>query len=573
MSIEQVVSNAVVEKDGIHFLSDHAKFGYNDGDRIESYILNVIRNAKDISSDSRELETHIRDWPSLYHFSRERSLAYQSLNITRDMRVLEVGCGCGSITRLLGERSDHVVALEGSPRRATITRARTRDLNSVTVLCASFEDVKFTQQFDLVVCNGVLEYASLFVKHENPHRRMIELLSALVAPGGSLVVAIENKLGLRYFSSSKEEHTNTMYDGLEGYPRQQMGARTFGAKELKWLFEGIFAETEFLLPLPDYKLPVALVRQDLIERADCSELFANTARHDLGARVDAKIHERLLWREIGKSGQLLEFSNSFFVIAGQEKTRLLSEDWLGEIYSIKRNPWFCTRTRIMIDTAGKVRTDKLSQASHNVNAGTVPIEHNVTAAQWVDGPSIHTNAVRALMKSGKISLEDRLRQVVSAWWQVVTNVGGTGDRLDGAIIDLNWQNAIVASTGIVFIDREWVFKGHVSRAWLFYRVATKFLEDELPYIHRWNADFQGMTVYRLVMAMARITGSNITIASLLEAARSDLEFQYAITGRQFSAFRSYYGLFESIKARRKRRAFDAVSRSILGIAKRLLKLA
>src|SRR5439155_1715422 len=121
-----------------------------------------VRRATDISSDSRELEQQIRDWSSRYHLSRERPLVYASLNLPSDALVLEVGCGCGAITRFLGENVGQVIALEGSARRATITRERTRDLANVSVICASFEDVTFREKFDFIVCNGVLEYAPLF---------------------------------------------------------------------------------------------------------------------------------------------------------------------------------------------------------------------------------------------------------------------------------------------------------------------------------------------------------------------------------------------------------------------------
>ncbi len=233
MDLKRVIDGTFTCSGGVHFLDGNKAFDYSDGKKEEEYILDAVGRAGDISSGSRELESFIRDWPSLYHLARERTLAYDALMIPATARILEVGAGCGSVTRLLGERAGSVLALEGSPRRAAITRARTQDLESVTVLCASFEDVIFRERFDLVVCNGVLEYASLFVDHPDPHRKMIEMLSALVEQGGSLIVAIENKLGLRYFTSSREEHTGRMFDGIEGYPGYPKGPRTFGFKELE----------------------------------------------------------------------------------------------------------------------------------------------------------------------------------------------------------------------------------------------------------------------------------------------------------------------------------------------------
>src|SRR5690606_18459341 len=105
-------------------------------------------------------------------------------------------------------------------------------------------------------------------------------------------VAIENQLGLRYFSSGKEEHTSVMFDGLEGYATRKRSPRTFGWKELHGLLSASFHSVETLLPLPDYKLPTAIIRAELTDLVNCAELFANTTRHDFGSYVRPKMHER-----------------------------------------------------------------------------------------------------------------------------------------------------------------------------------------------------------------------------------------------------------------------------------------
>lgn len=52
--------------------------------------------------------------------------------------ILEIGAGCGAITRYLGECGGNVLALEGS-QDAAIARARTRDLQNVTVVSDRFD--------------------------------------------------------------------------------------------------------------------------------------------------------------------------------------------------------------------------------------------------------------------------------------------------------------------------------------------------------------------------------------------------------------------------------------------------
>ena len=62
----------------------------------------------------------------------------------------------------------NVLALEGSSRRASIASLRNIDLKNVSIVSEKFENFKCEKKFDFVTLIGVLEYASLFTKGENP---------------------------------------------------------------------------------------------------------------------------------------------------------------------------------------------------------------------------------------------------------------------------------------------------------------------------------------------------------------------------------------------------------------------
>ena len=60
------------------------------------------------------------------------------LNFKKGASLLELGAGCGAITRQLGELGLDVTAVEGSPLRAKINRVRCSDLENVRVYAANF---------------------------------------------------------------------------------------------------------------------------------------------------------------------------------------------------------------------------------------------------------------------------------------------------------------------------------------------------------------------------------------------------------------------------------------------------
>lgn len=53
-----------------------------------------------------------------------------------------------------------------------------------------------------------------------------------LAPGGRIVIAIENKYGLKYFAGCKEDHLGTYFSGIENYEAGG-GVRTFSRKGLE----------------------------------------------------------------------------------------------------------------------------------------------------------------------------------------------------------------------------------------------------------------------------------------------------------------------------------------------------
>ena len=137
--------------------TEQQPFAYSDGDDAENYVYEVIANATDTSSTSSELESHIRDWPSEYHFTSKRATLLRALDLSAMEHVLELGCGCGAISRYLGEQGMQVDAIEGSTRRAQIARSRCRDLDNVNIVNANYNDLTLPEgEYDAIFLIGVL---------------------------------------------------------------------------------------------------------------------------------------------------------------------------------------------------------------------------------------------------------------------------------------------------------------------------------------------------------------------------------------------------------------------------------
>lgn len=314
------------------------EFAYNDGDDAENYILNVLTEASDLSVDSDELSAKMIDWPSTYHLSPRRSNLLRPFeHIFKGKRVLEIGCGCGAITRFLAETGANVVSVEGSLRRANIARERCRDLSNVEIICNPADKLPDLGKFDYVLLIGVLEYARVFVGEKGEQTLLAECRDRL-HESGKLFVAIENKLGIKYFAGAHEDHVNQPMFGINNSYTEK-SVVTFGREELKSILNSQgFSHLEEYLPLPDYKLPTSLVTPlGWREHAsDLCQLAVESIHKDAQLGFEHIFSAEQGMRNIWNNNLAADLANSFLMVAAKVPMESVSGDLAAIHYSDDR---------------------------------------------------------------------------------------------------------------------------------------------------------------------------------------------------------------------------------------------
>lgn len=326
---------------------------YTDGTESEAHILQSVLECADVSSGSDELVAKIRDWPSEYHFSASRATLLAPFDLC-GLGVLEVGCGCGALTRALGESGARVVALEGSHTRARITAARCRGLDDVQVVCDDFRDFIPPALFDVVLLVGVLEYAPLYFGGADPVGEALGKACACLAQDGAVVIAMENQLGLKYFAGRGEDHAGRQFFGIEDRYRDHHGPVTFGRRELEGrLADAGLTRRSVYYPFPDYKLPRLILTEDALEepRLQAGRLAGDLASRDYQHPFPPLFAEDAAWEVVGRNGLLRDLSNSFLVVAGRSPDGVLAgkPPWLAELRSSDRVRAFRSTTRIVTE--------------------------------------------------------------------------------------------------------------------------------------------------------------------------------------------------------------------------------
>jgi SAM-dependent methyltransferase len=556
------------DETGVWVRPDAEPFAYTDGLQSEAYLEEVLTAASDLSTGSLELASRIKDWPSEYHLTPARAQLLEGFVYDRSHRVLEVGCGCGAITRFLGETFAEVTAIEGSHARARLARMRTRDLDNVAIVNSPFQEIRFKTRFDMIFCIGVFEYATMFVEGEDPHRKILDYFSGLLAPGGVLVLAIENKLGLKYFASSAEDHSGILYDGIEGYPRHRKGARTFGRRELHDRLREHFPRVDFYYPWPDYKIPSCVISEDLIDRVDVAELVGSFRSRDYGERRRSPLFsEALAWGEIAANGLVPEFAHSFLAVASKSEQASIHLQALGVLYNRQRRPEFATRTTFEEGPGGSLRSVKkrvAGDASHSEGN----IRHQECADDWIDGPSLQATMMRRA-RAHALDLAAIL-EPSRVWFDELRSSAddAASPRVPGERLDSIWRNCFVVDSACRYIDGEWSWTESLPLDLVVARGLYYFAQS-LRGARELNPGISRMRVGELISAAGKVYGLAFDAAGLDRLARFESAFLDQVTGDSGSRYQDVRAVLARRIGQRPRMVPPRLRRILRGIRRRL----
>ena len=291
----------------------NSKDKYSDGE-IENEIIEYAKKYNDKQTDEI-FKKDIR-WPVFYHLTPIRKNILNWYPFKKDSSVLEIGAGMGAITSILCEKCKEVVSVELSKNRAKSIEIRNEDKENLEIIVANLNDIDFNEKkFDYITLIGVYEYAALYTNTENPYIDFLNKIKKLLKPDGKLLIAIENKFGMKYWLGAPEDHTSVVYDGITGYSKESK-IRTFGKKELKDLLKTSgFEYTNFYYPLPDYKLPTVIFSDEYLPTVDTIENYIPYYYEQTIAQFD----EKKAYREVIKNNMFDFFANSFFVEASQNE--------------------------------------------------------------------------------------------------------------------------------------------------------------------------------------------------------------------------------------------------------------
>jgi cyclopropane fatty-acyl-phospholipid synthase-like methyltransferase len=140
-----------------------------------------------LEGEEAQMKLKIRHY-KVFHELRKAGLR-------RDHKVLEVGCGFGTVTSLIAPyvKRGKILAVDISPNRVEAAKKHLSKYKQAEFLVSDMSDFTTEDKFDFIVMPDVLEHIPL-----EEHDRLFKTFSNVLKPGGSFFLHIPHPLYLDY---------------------------------------------------------------------------------------------------------------------------------------------------------------------------------------------------------------------------------------------------------------------------------------------------------------------------------------------------------------------------------------
>lgn len=498
---------------------------YCDG-AVEQELLEIAKTCSTVEFP-RIIEER-KEWPVLYHLSPLRENIVDWLPMDKEMKILEVGSGCGAITGKLSEKAGQVTCIDLSRQRSLINAYRHMECDNVTIHVGNFQDIEpsLPCDYDYVCLIGVFEYGQSYIGGKTPFHDFFRIVMRHVKPGGRLVIAIENKYGMKYWAGCREDHLGTFFSGVEDYS-EGGGVRTFSRRGLEEIFKDCGEEEySFYYPYPDYKFMTTLFSDNRLPQV--GELTDNLRNFDRDRML--LFDEKNAFDGIIKEGMFPFYSNSYMAVIGKRpdldycrysndrsperaiKTEILTVEGKRQVRKAALTPYGAEHIRRIQDSYEKLsaryRGGRLNINNCYLEEGELP----AVCLEYVEGVTLTR------------LLDERLKRKDEegffALFQEYVDRISFGEEAPIANYDMIFSNILVDGDKWTLIDYEWTLDRQVETKDIAFRSLYCYvLENEK----------------RNVLDMGRaLEAIGIPIQEMEDYRRREKEFQKQVMGKRLS---------------------------------------
>ena len=328
-------------------------------------------------------------------------------------------------------------------------------------------------------------------------------IKKLLNPDGKLLIAIENKYGLKYWCGAPEDHSGIPFDGINNYKFSNI-ARTFSKAELNSIITASgFKNTYFYYPLPDYKMPQVIYSEKYLPKNGSLDNWTPYYSINNNSMISDEEH---IYNDLIENNVFEFFANSFLVECSINNNELGTIDYA--VSSPFRNSEFNIITTHS-DKEGfcKTATDKSVNLLYTIDANhkalslrdlhtcKTNINGNTLTSETITGTSL----TQLLIDAYKTGVADNVYHILDKLYDEIKKSSDSSEKLNSifnstkeltldaldkndkilanGFIDMIHKNCFVDNNGnYIWIDQEWCFN-NIPASYILYHNIVELYES------------------------------------------------------------------------------------------------
>lgn len=339
-----------------------------------------------------------------------------------------------------------------------------------------------------------------------PYLSMLKLMLKHLNENGSILIAIENKTGLKYWNGAFEDHTSRQYDGLNDYIGENT-VRTFSRREIEQMFESVGVNSyQFLYPVPDYKLPDTIFSDEILPGPGD---FRTYGKDYQSSRIYIFL-DSVISDQICCDNMFSYFSNSYAIVVGKETNVKYAK------YNRERKKDYQTRIEEIENELHVFSSALCKQAQNHIDSllikaqkwnGTLPNVHMLMGTivdsrydvPYIEGVILQEefyferNNLNAFINRVQEYIEEYLRpdqnklvdfSISDEFRRIFGEYNIVGEKTTAITnIDATFSNLIRGANKEVFcIDPEWIFDFPIPSEYPIWRALDMLRSQYLAYL-------------------------------------------------------------------------------------------
>lgn len=402
-------------------------------------------------------------WNVFYHLSPMRQSLLNWYDFGKESIALEVNGEYGALTGVLCDQCKEVITLAPNHQVAEILQKRYENRDNLMIYVGELGAIDLPRRFDFIVDICGIERAGGIGQGEKVYENYLNLLGGYLSDNGKIILAADNRYGIRYFCGAKEKYSQLPFAGINQFFEEQNG-HLFHRQELEQILIGSgLKKYKFYYPLPDYIVPQVVFSDQRDSSILVSERL-NPYNVDQSTLIAC---ERKLYRDIIDNGVLKFFANSFLVECGKQNNMC---DIISAVLSTDRAKTDSYATCLKeggsvskrnLFPEGKKRLQLLCHNIWNIaQRGIKTIPHQFVDGQiimpYMDAPTLSNMLVTAADRDRELFIElwDRLYELILKSSERVPDA--EEEILREAYIDLVPSNIFVLDDEFYVYDQEFV---------------------------------------------------------------------------------------------------------------------